>query len=258
MLTTLARAKLLALIWWRRSATPTLLFCTAIAITVAVSPTLLRGTNTGLGLSSVTAGLFWGQVAGCVVGCACVLGLGLAEYEGGLRAARHLSGATLGDQSVIQWVAALIHAVASCLIVLLSTVGAALFDVLFRHAAGDPGRLLPSTGGIPDEWIAIASLAMVVGVTATWLLLTGVRSSRAASLLIAVGFGSWIAMLVATRTMGNRVFLAAHPLAAPWHALHLTASPSLTLEAPNWLYWCSALGWTAGIVAAAVASIRRP
>lgn len=133
-----------------------------------------------------------------------------------------------------------------------------IFDAIARQALGNPGQILSVGDGKPLRLISIAGLTTAVSVTTTWLILTGVRSSRATIILIAASLGSWIGALVATRTLDSREFLVAHPLAGPWHALHLTTSPSLTVDAPTWLYILSAVVWTTVIVATAATRIRRP
>jgi hypothetical protein len=246
------------MIWWLRSWRAIVVLGAGLAAALITYPTLLLGADTGLGWASLKVGLFWGLLAGGLAGSACVLGIGLVEYEGGLRSARYVSGSSLAGQTSLQLVVAVLHALGACLIVFLFTVAGAMIDWAARSLGGKHGDMLALADGFSWSSLTEAGATCFGLITVVWLLLTGARSSTTGAICIAAGVATWIAALVATRTLEHREFLAAHPLAAPWRALGVRSAPSLTVDAPPWLYWCTAALWLLLLCAAAGSAIRRP
>lgn len=234
--------------------------CTAafFGSVLSVLPTVLLGIDAPLGKASIWFGVPTGATIGVVVGTACVLVMGKADYEGGVRAASFICSDNVAMRSVGLWVTAIAYGYG----MVFSVVGFAVFGSSVDTAArGVTGRVTDQSlvGSAMSMVEIVGALATVaIGTTMVWLALVGLRSSRRCVLVIGSAIGSWLALLLATRAVEHRELLALHPLAGPWRALDLSTSPSLRVDAPPLQFLLSAAAWASLLLLVGLIRLRRP
>ncbi len=230
-----------------------------VAAGTCLAPIALLGEDRALTARGLTLGLQAGASWALLAGPFLVVMTAFTEHEGGLRAARFVAGQSLRRQGLAQ----LATALASVVVVTVTTACLTLLggtaDSLARKAVDGPGGTLEAPR---KEWVSgatVTMLATALCVTAVvWMLTIAVRSCTRAVALTAGLLGSWVVLLLATRGMGNRAYLAAHPLAAPWHVTNPVASSALTLESPTIAFAASALAWLVILVVFTWRRLPRP